>query len=431
MATDLFKKYYDNPQKQYIYADVTCPGAESNSDLSFSINNGNAEISNGTDVISKTDLSDINVGLSTYANSSIILQPYSVTPVIGTSHGEQIMQRVLGIFDASVVATDQWKYFVKLAFKLKFRTAGNKAVTYNICADPNPSELIDVEKDLQNKLAGYKLDVSAYFVDNYILFISKKDGFEFFLDNAKYTIITNEEDEDSPFDEAMRAEWSQFETTDQNSGEVTEYYNALYEIAEKYVPAIKYKNGAFRGVVLKLNYPAYNDDDITSEKRLVKLAYVKDNVYTYTELVSGTNKIYYQNRVDVDVDYKNKDEYSALKWLFPSETRDCSVCSYDEDDFNSWHSPDDNSIWHTETNNTESIPDEITIQADSSETVMKVIGLYGYADYINSNDLWIPVGDLYINTTTDDSLTTKNLVSSFVLYNPNDYPVEAKLMTFI
>ena len=70
MATDLFKKYYDNPAKQYIYAGITCPGASSSSD----------------------------------GSSSTVLQPNSVTVIRGVTSGESRMTRGFGRIPECVIS---------------------------------------------------------------------------------------------------------------------------------------------------------------------------------------------------------------------------------------------------------------------------------------------------------------------------------------
>ena len=43
------------------------------------------------------------------------------------------------------------------------------------------------------------------------------------------------------------------------------------------------------------------------------------------------------------------------------------------------------------------------------------------------------MGQIYLRTTVDDDESTnvKNLISSFIIYNPNPFPVSVKYMTFV
>ena len=60
------------------------------------------------------------------------------------------------------------------------------------------------------------------------------------------------------------------------------------------------------------------------------------------------------------------------------------------------------------------------------------IGLYGYANYLTKRNLWMNMGQLYARTTVDDdeSANTRNLITSFLIYNPNNFPVTVNYMTF-
>ena len=61
------------------------------------------------------------------------------------------------------------------------------------------------------------------------------------------------------------------------------------------------------------------------------------------------------------------------------------------------------------------------------------IGLYGYANYLTKRNLWMNMGQLYVRTTVEDdeSSNTRNLIPSFIIYNPNNFPVTVNYMTFI
>ncbi|MBO6271219.1 hypothetical protein J6O48_00405 [bacterium] len=53
-------------------------------------------------------------------------------------------------------------------------------------------------------------------------------------------------------------------------------------------------------------------------------------------------------------------------------------------------------------------------------------------EYLNNNDLWLRVGDCYMICGIDDDMQTnnKNLLTSLLIYNPNDIPVRIKYMIF-
>lgn len=59
------------------------------------------------------------------------------------------------------------------------------------------------------------------------------------------------------------------------------------------------------------------------------------------------------------------------------------------------------------------------------------MGLYGYATYVNDNDMWIPVGPLFVDVAAADGDYVRNLIPSVIVYNPNGYPIEMKIMSFV
>lgn len=87
--------------------------------------------------------------------------------------------------------------------------------------------------------------------------------------------------------------------------------------------------------------------------------------------------------------------------------------------------------WYAAVNTTDSSPAEVTVRVDRSERFKRVMGLYGYATYVNDNDMWIPVGPLFVDIAAADGDYVRNLIPSVIVYNPNDYPIEAKVMSFV
>ena len=45
--------------------------------------------------------------------------------------------------------------------------------------------------------------------------------------------------------------------------------------------------------------------------------------------------------------------------------------------------------------------------------------------------MWIPVGPLFVDVAAADGDYVRNLIPSVIVYNPNDYPIEAKVMSFV
>jgi hypothetical protein len=67
------------------------------------------------------------------------------------------------------------------------------------------------------------------------------------------------------------------------------------------------------------------------------------------------------------------------------------------------------------------------------EAKYEAIGLYGYATYLSKHNDWDTMGQLYVRTTVEDDESTnmRNLIPSFIIYNPNPFPVQVKYMTFV
>lgn len=445
MATNLFKQYYNNPAKQYIYADINCPGSGSADDSQFSIEDGKATITDSDGNTSVVDLNDVVSGVDGFNNQSVTLQPNSVNVFRGLSMGEFNMTRCFGYISDDILNIKQWKYLSGLSFDIRYRYKG-RVCSYRITACAEFPD--DIETAVQKKIDAYNIPLSIYFVDNYIMFIAKELGFEYYIDNVDLQVDP--------------------EYYTDNDPDVVEKYEVLTEIESMYVPAIKYKNGAFKGVVIKPVYPKYNDDAITPEMRSLKIAFVKDRIFNYEPLISESDNIVYKNLVDVDIDYRNTAEYNAMKWRFPHAI-DCDTCEDDNGtNFVEWRpskphhhhhrneenqeeNPRDNNDnngwidqqvefrdyddeWYEPLNNTKTIfSDEktITIQIDPNEHIKRIIGIYGYASYVEANDGWLPVGSIFMDIAAEDSDYTRNLIPSFILYNPNDYPLEAKIMTFV
>jgi hypothetical protein len=61
------------------------------------------------------------------------------------------------------------------------------------------------------------------------------------------------------------------------------------------------------------------------------------------------------------------------------------------------------------------------------------IGLYGYANYLSKHNGWMVMGQFYARTAVadDPASNTRNLIPSFIIYNPNGFPVQVKYMTFV
>lgn len=62
----------------------------------------------------------------------------------------------------------------------------------------------------------------------------------------------------------------------------------------------------------------------------------------------------------------------------------------------------------------------------------KIMGLYRYMDYVTENHQWMKVGEAYMAVGKADNPQSviHNLLSSVMIYNPNDIPVRIKYLIF-
>lgn len=53
-------------------------------------------------------------------------------------------------------------------------------------------------------------------------------------------------------------------------------------------------------------------------------------------------------------------------------------------------------------------------------------------DYVSDNHLWMKIGDAYmaIGKSDDHQSSIKNLLTSVMIYNPNDIPVRIQYLIF-
>ena len=204
----------------------------------------------------------------------------------------------------------------------------------------------------------------------------------------------------------------------------------LFEDLTKYVPAQKYRNGAMKGFVIKATYPVYNAENITESMRSLKVAHIVDRVEDFIAVsqneVSGL-PAYIRVVRDVVDSYFSQYEYDLYnKWCMNYGTIDYS---------DNWINP-------------EEIPYMQELHSDwehshvpayyMMNTFYKVaakydaIGLYGYANYLTKRNLWMNMGQLYARTAVEDdeSVGTRNLIPSILIYNPNNFPVTVNYMTF-
>ena len=210
--------------------------------------------------------------------------------------------------------------------------------------------------------------------------------YEFYIDNVVYRFVNQDEN--------------------YINDDIEEYI--MEESNYFYVPSYKYRNGAFKGVIIKPNYPKYNIDIEDSEKG-IKVCHIKDRIGVFTK-----NKNYEYSKRVLDVYGNNLDrsEYENCIIL-------CDGKKYDEYDLDDMWLNDDSNEW-------------VSLENGHKVIRKNYCGLYGFANYATVNDLWNNVGECYIVVASKDDITSKkcNLINPIIIYNPNNYEVKVDIMTF-
>lgn len=418
MATDLFGKYYNNPTKSYLYTNLTCNG-ESADEMSFDIIGSDGVISNNENMLTKIDLSEVHVPLTQYTNEMRIIDPYSFIYVRGITCGPSYTTKSYGLIKRSILKDKYWMDNCAVRFLFEY-SKGNGIYTVldvNVFGNEN----YDILELIQTKFDDEKIPVNVTYKDRHLIFTTTELGFEFWIrcilvDNTEMKIYASDEDE---------SEW-----TGEVNSDAYEWVNdplscVLFEDDYLFVPHHKYSNGAMKGCVVLATYPQFNAENIPDTQHSLKIVHLTNRV---TDM--APNRILYNDNVQtylkvykdvVDTFYSRFEEEFFAKWSNETLTFD--------DNRPYFRKREDRDMW-IDANN----PPYQDIFSKKWKTIdMESIGLYGYISYAALNGLWSSMGQLYIKTTVDDdeSENTSNLIPSFIIYNPNSFPVRVKYMTFV
>lgn len=251
----------------------------------------------------------------------------------------------------------------------------------------------------------------------------------------------------------------------------------LVEDNSKQIYSQKYPNGALRGIVIVPEWPAGANAFAS-----MKLSHVSEHVYIDEEIVlpdgfkvegdgyCQTTKVYTKVKAKVKVntllteeleEYKKSECFEPLRKITSNEST-CSCIEgmwtydteqYDKDGDNVWSNSSaqiqNNNVWSDVVmpeKDKEMMPDSkdqlseyeiynkvpMYTPTKQKEYKEKTIGLYRYMQYLNENDLWSKLGEMYavVGKPDDYQSTFKNLQNSVLIYNPNEYPIKIKFMVF-
>ena len=490
MSTDLFSKYYNNPTKSYIYTNLTCNGA-STDEISFDITDSAGVISNNENVLVSLGLEGVHVPLTQYTSDMRILNPYEIMYVRGIDRGASYMSKSYKLY-CDKIKIDDWMYNSGITFAIRCTDGKEIKRTYFIkaCGDINGDiTFIDACQEMFDKR---HIPVNITFEDDILTFTSTQLGYEFWIshillwqksvdpstgssdktldeiiDNIFKEIIKNtrfsfgfNDDyiaehgfvEDSAFTtlNVYMAKISNsnyehiYHTLTILNGFMDEFnvgnYNTeygvityfLYEDFSRYVPAYKYKNGAMKGCLVVPTYPVYNAGDVYDYQRALRIAHIEDRVEDYllpSELDYYNIPLYVRVIRDVVDSFSTRSEYDTYckwcknfkPWILSDEIPGPTI-QINPDTCESDHE------WSQE-----SIPVNTMLNSIYEDEMLKdFMGLYGYCNYLTKHSRWMTFGAIYARTTVDDDESTdsRNLIPSFIIYNPNPFPVTVKYMTF-
>lgn len=491
MATDLFSKYYNNPTKSYIYTNLTCNGASAD-EISFDITDSAGVISDNENALASLGLESVHVPLTQYTTDMRILNPYEIMYVRGIDRGASYMSKSYKLC-CNKIKIEDWLYNSGITFAIRCTDGKELKHTYIIKACGNINEdktFIDI---CQENFDNYHIPITVSFDNDLLVFTSSQLGYEFWIahillwqktqdpssgyDNSEETLdeiidqIFKEIIENTRFSFGFSDEYiaehgfiedSAFMTLNVymgkisnsnyehiyhaltmlngfidefNTGSYNEKYNIItyfiYEDFSRYIPAYKYKNGAMKGCLVVPVYPTYNADDVYDYQRALRIAHIEDRVEDFllpSELDYYNIPLYVRVIRDVVDSFSTRSEYDTY----------CKWCK----NFQPWILSDeipgpeiqiDPNTCESMQWSQESIPIKTMLNSIYEDEMLKdFMGLYGYCNYLTKHNRWMTFGALYARTTVDDDKSTnsRNLIPSFIIYNPNPFPVTVKYMTF-
>ena len=478
MATDLFGTYFNNPTKSYIYANIQCSNGSSGDETSFDFNDSEGQITDNNDILSSIDLSKIHVLLNQYRTDMRIIDPHSYCYIQGLVFGDSYCSKAFGRLIGPITEPKTWMINGMLFFVLKrlCLETGNMIVEFiKVKGDP------DEEKTFIEVLNEYfeekGIPIKAEFDDGYIIFTATKLAYEFWIDHMMFWRSSDGTDIFSVIDDWMEINgksydfgWDDGYVTGNNldssslgatnvyssilkKSDYSRLYNLLncldgnfqtlleehdvkkiymYEDFTRYIPAYRYPNGAMIGCLVHVIYPQYNAEEITEFEKAVKIAHLVDRVQEFyaipQSLIDGT--------------------FTGVRKLI--NVSDHFKCDYDRNLYNKWMGYyshiNVNDDWIEADEIPQVIPEMLNDWESSSVGYSKqalsiykdiehreMMGLDGYCAYLERTGGWMTVGQFYARFTVPDNPDypkVKNLIPSFVIYNPNDFPVQVKFMIF-
>lgn len=381
--TDLFNDYYNNPRKQTIFTNMICANAPSENEKSFRFDDGCAQIINSKDVLGEVDLKNIKSELTDWNLLNKTIKGNDIIYISGDSIGASYKQYGFGFIDKNISNICKFNFIIDYLDKNniplhKNITIFDKDNMYNTIDD-----IIDKINDIfENDNIPLNASIDGSDDKCNVVITSLKLGYDFFITHMTYdTIVLNDDDM-----------W-------------TDDYKISINVLEKnnnyYIPNYKYRNGAFKGIIVKAEYPKYNNDIKDYEKSLM-ITHVIDQVPVFYK--DKCTDLYHKYYVDVFCNLLLQDE------------------SFKIDDINDIDVSDQ---WVND--------DYSYIDYNGMKLLRRdTMGLYGFCKYASNNNLWKKFGELYsiISSNDYENQVAKNLNNGIIIYNPNSFDVKLNILTW-
>lgn len=431
MATNLFDQYYDNPTKSYIYSKLICNGPSAD-EISFDINGSSGVISDNVNTLSEIDLSDVHVPLSQYDHGMKTLEPYSFMYVRGSSSEMGFTQKVFKRIIKRILDIENWENHMRIYFTLKVIVNG---FISKLDVDVTGTEDEPVIEQIQKIFDENELPITITREEDKIILRATVQGYDFWIESIviDYTMLNLEDDENTDNEEVNEElEDVENEEVEEDSEDTDNEENIndcschcschhhhhhheqiciLVEDLYEYIPAIKYKNGGMKGCVVFAKYPVFNAENIPETQHSLRISHIRDR-FIFNILLK--DKIF--NNCPI-----------ALRII--NDVDDTKVSPIEKEIFNKWSNP----TLKIKNNIVVPYDDDFWKDAYVGKIPNNIVGVYGYLNHVARTGLWEPMGQIYMKTAVDDDPTTgaNNLLTSFIIYNPNSFPVVVKYMTFV
>ena len=231
---NLFYNLYSK-SNNVISAGYTCNSAIDEGDTSFDITVNSTGKSAGTitdsngNPLSSIDMSLIHAtGLTQYNTETRIIQPYSCCVIQGQEYG-LARASYYYVIPKHVKETEGYEYYVDCDFDMVYDNFSPKKIHIHTTADGKTSVIKQINKNLKDNNIEVVVSLQELFDDfdkkthQYLVFLSQKEGYFYYINNLKLTIKFQSEDyPDSPFKNG-----------------ISELKTYVMSLIEKYHPVLK------------------------------------------------------------------------------------------------------------------------------------------------------------------------------------------------